>query len=107
MSGSVECFQPEEVKIFHNSGMLLCHLQDLFVTPAFRKMPVFLMNFIEHRSLVLSDPAAVVQLAVTLLLGNPVAGETFGHLPTQADRCHVLGGLRDTLKGLLRSFPLP
>jgi len=42
-----------------------------------------------------------------LLLGNPAAGETFGLLPVQADRCHVLGRLGDIMKGLLRSFLLP
>lgn len=54
----------------------------------------------------LSDPAAVVQPAMMILLGNPTVGGVFRPLPVQTDRCRVFGGLGDILKVHLRNFPL-
>lgn len=41
-----------------------------------------------------------------LLLGNPAAGGTFQPLLVQSDRYHIFGGFDDTLRVLLRNFPL-
>lgn len=55
---------------------------------------------------ILSDPVAVAELAMMILLENPAVGGMFGPLPVQADRHHVFEGLGDTLKVHLRNFPL-